>query len=80
MTTKPRLTCRSFCGDVPVDIRWHPYRAGGFHLGAYCTVCGWWIKWVPQTAVWLALVPPKPEPEAIGDRTDATAAALSRAP
>lgn len=25
------------------------------HLGAYCTACGSWIKWVPQNEEWVTL-------------------------
>lgn len=25
------------------------------HLGAYCTACQSWIKWVPQNAEWVGL-------------------------
>ncbi len=53
------LTCRSICGFQPVDLRWRPLRRGGFRLGAYCTRCGWFIRWIPQTAEWLADAPPR---------------------
>lgn len=34
--------------------------SGLFHLGASCSFCPEFIKWVTQEDAWLKLAPPKP--------------------
>ena len=45
---KSPLTCQS-CGPVEPVKKWKPMPNGRKHLGAYCSTCGRWIKWLSQT-------------------------------
>lgn len=39
------LKCKR-CGSVSFELR-----SNGPHLGAYCTECGSWIKWVSRKSI-----------------------------
>lgn len=49
------LTC---CGPIEPVLAWRYMADGRAHLGAYCSGCDRWIKWLPQTAEWLSEAPP----------------------
>lgn len=53
------LPCPRCGGEAPVRLAWRQGR-GVLHLGAWCSSCGAWIKWLPQTPPLLRLAPPKP--------------------
>jgi hypothetical protein len=44
------------CGCADPRYRWSPMCDGRKHLRAECSACGRFIKFVPQTAEFLALV------------------------
>lgn len=54
------LTCPHCGRRSEPELRWCPHRQG-LHLGAYCKGCTRWLIWVPQTPLWLALAPERPE-------------------
>jgi hypothetical protein len=45
------------CGVVPPRVAWKLMTNGRAHLGVWCSVCGRWLRWAPQTSRGLALAP-----------------------
>jgi hypothetical protein len=51
------LPCPMACGEVVPHLRWRELSNGRTYLGAWCSHCGSFIKWVPQTAQWKSRAP-----------------------
>lgn len=50
------------CGPAEPSLYWHFMpTVGTYHLGARCSRCERWLKWLRQTSYWLHQAPPKPE-------------------
>ena len=49
------------CGNEAVPaLAWRHFANDTWHLGAACPQCGRHLRWVSQTADWLAAAPPAP--------------------
>ncbi|MFZ5831262.1 MAG: hypothetical protein ACOY3P_14315 [Planctomycetota bacterium] len=53
-------TCRD---DLEPRLAWRPLRNGGYHLGAFCSECGRWLKWIDQRSPLAMQAPPRPDDE-----------------
>ena len=57
---EPLLDCYA-CGPVVPRVYTQPMINGSEHLRAECPGCGRYIKFVPHTEPWLAMVEARPE-------------------
>lgn len=64
--TEERLMIEEMCRNcgrlVPLKLAWQLLANGYHHLRGSCSVCGKYVKYLPQTEESLQLAGPKPEP------------------
>ena len=58
----PRCTPRGWRRESNgrLNIEWRTLPGGRVYLGAYCSACGKWLSWLPQSDLWLDRAPTPP--------------------